>query len=173
MRRLRLLTAAALAAASPVLAEATIIFSSGRWDVSHVAFDDGGAACRIASYGPRGDAMTFWSNGSGVVYVGSDPAWHATPRTVAVTLDIDGGRWLAQAEVSGNTITIAGLKPEFLDAVAIGRTIALFTASGARLMTYSLEGSAAALLKMVECVEMLAPASDPFGPGAAPSSDPF
>lgn len=149
----------------------TVLFTEGLWSVEHVAFDDGTASCAMSSATDI-DAMTIWADEAGITFQVTSLAWNMSERQADIFVDIDYNRFEGTASLDSNSIFVFDLKEEFVTSFAAGSAVALFNERGDRLLTYSLKGSAAATLALMDCWSKIAPLSDPFGP-AIGVSDPF
>lgn len=173
MRKQNIIAALVALISGPALAdsEATTLFESGRWGVEHIAFEDGTSACRMQSR-RENDLIFFWLDAEGAWLTAGSTEWNAAPREISVEFRIDQDRWTADAIADGSVILVPALRPEFLASVKDGKEISIVSSSGQSLLTYSLEGSGAGLIALLDCWGKLpAVVADPFG--SASAADPF
>lgn len=180
LKRTILAATIASAAGTAFAAEETRLFESGAWYVAHVAFDDGTAGCSMVSgrqteAGETLDSVVFWALDTGLVFHAISAEWNAAPRDVTVHINVDGKQFDGDASVDGHHVIVADLTPEFMSAVVTGHDMTLATEAGRELLTYTLDGTAAAFEALAECWERTAPSAsssaDPFG--SASLADPF
>jgi hypothetical protein len=91
---------------------------------------------------------------------------------VPIVVDIDYARFDGSGRTEGSSVFVTDVSTDFVEKMMEGSAIALFNAEGRRLITFSLSGSKAAVLKWIECYGLISatPGADPF---AAPGADPF
>lgn len=136
--------------------------------------DTGGLWCVAATANNSGQTFDITMFDAGVValYV-IDPNWSLASRVVNFFVDIDYSRWQATGEAAGTSVEVVFNDVDaaiaFTRQLMGGSAVAVYNSDGSRLATFSLSGSAAAVVKLLECYESIRGNVDPFGA----SSDPF
>lgn len=148
-----LLTAALLASSAYAASadDTTVLFSRGFWTVTFETWDDGTTACAMSSDDKTGRSITIWLDEDGATFHMFNPSWNMEPRDVPVHVDVDYTRFNAIGTVKGNSLFVPDLTVDFIAALADGNAMAVFNGGGDRLLTYSLRGSYAATVALIEC----------------------
>lgn len=103
-----------------------------------------------------------------------DSRWNIPERPLDFVVDIDYERWTLSGTGKGSSVHLLPTGDakvvRFLDELASGSAVALYNTDIRRLATFSLAGSSAALLKLLDCAKYIAEKNrDPF----RGSADPF
>ncbi|WP_295315260.1 hypothetical protein [Roseobacter sp.] len=160
--------------------EETVLLKHKSWMVEHEYFTSTGSqGCSAATANRLGDMFEIHSTAEGTVtlylWMGADFKDWSGSFTDDMILHIDYKTW---------TLNDAGFKTDgqmrwvrfafppgdsftrFLKDIYAGSAVALKTPSGTKtISTWSLAGSAAALLKLAECTDRISAAADTYGSG--------
>lgn len=161
--------------------ESTRLFTRGAWTVD-VSYDDRNGAlwCDAGTENSTGQLfkLIMYSSGQFSIFI-FDANWALAKRGVEFRLDIDYKRWTISGSAEDTFVSVTPEDPQdginFLKDVMAGTAVALYSDSGARLGTFSLRGSSAAVRELMSCWRRIenqggfTAASDPFGN----TSDPF
>lgn len=154
--------------------ETKSIFKKGAWSVS-ISHDsnDGTIWCTAQTYNRKRQIFTVAAhdNGSlGAMVI--DNKWNIPERTVKFLIDIDYSRWTVEGTGVGNMVLVtlndSDKSIKFLTELAEGSAVALLNSDERNIATFSLNGSYAGLLKLLDCWKSIS-TSDPF----QSSADPF
>ncbi|WP_134015653.1 hypothetical protein [Litoreibacter halocynthiae] len=154
--------------------ESSNLFAHKAWKVS-LTYDtaDNKFWCNAETYNRSGQTLSITAYDSGFAAVFFfDNRWRLQERKISFIVDIDYSRWTVDGKAHQSGIS-AGLNNgktagKFVGELAAGSAVALYNSNLARLATFSLSGSKAALLKLGECWNNIQK-RDPFGA----STDPF
>lgn len=166
----RIFTAAALAlicgASGLAAADTTVLFQHRDWRVQHEYFDSTGVqACTGNTANRHRDSfdVVAWENGAVTLlfYMAPDFDTWRGEFVADARVDIDYNRWsLYDAQFKPYSISFTfssgNQTVKFLKQLYKGSAVALKSADGRRtLAVWSLKGSAAALLKLTECRDLI------------------
>lgn len=151
--------------ATPALAE--VYHAEGVWQVVIDLSDPADTYCGALTFSDS--TMLSLIGTPGTVKTGQiaavvvDEAWSLGQREIRGFADVDNTRFELVAIASGNSLVVNALTPAFITALQGGRTLTLTNAEAKPVVSFSLEGSRGALVKLAECITRL-PASpaDPF-----------
>ncbi|WP_299367698.1 hypothetical protein [uncultured Tateyamaria sp.] len=162
--------------------EGETVFAKGAWRVELTHNTSTGSlwcAAETSNNAAQSMSVIAYDN-STLAFFLIDHDWNLQPRSVKFLLDIDYSRWTMTGSADGIGVSLNMKDVEksvtFLTELQKGRAVAIYTAQGERLATFSLSGSFAAITSLFECWEAIAPNQDPFGNDADPfgsSADPF
>lgn len=174
--------AASVATAQQNEYESQTLFSKGAWEVeityNTVAKNVWCSASTYNRFAQSFNIVAYDSGGLGLFVF--DDSWDLKPRPVNFIVDIDYSRWTISGQasdtgVSANLTDIEKTK-KFLGELQRGSAVAIYNEKVQKLSTFSLNGSSAALLSLMDCWNKIAKPSDPFEDNSDPfgaSSDPF
>jgi len=156
------------ATADPV---SEVMFSHKHWEVEIVAFDDGSFAC-LAEVDAVNDSFTVWTYADQTVklqfYSSSWEFGEGDTADLSIQIDRRGPWAMSNAELYLSsvffTLPDSNDGQRFLVEVAQGNRLNLRTEAGEDVMWYSLAGSKASMLALIECGEVIAGGnpSNPF-----------
>lgn len=166
---LRIATLLCLAIAAAVaftsIAEAgssRTLYRHKAWEVRAVAFDSGRLSCVATVTKPSGDAFSIWADGINPVNLHFfSPRWNYRPSRTDVVLRIDRRKpWnLNNANLQGEGIFFylgsdnASLR--LMREIMGGRRLYLHDRYGDLVRSYTLAGSKASILKLIQCTKAL------------------
>lgn len=165
---------ASIAVADPY--ETNLLFKHKSWHVE-LTHDtrDGDVWCSAVTENRSGQTFNIvtYPDDSASLFV-FDQNWNLSPRTIEFVLDIDYNRWtvIGHGEDIGIQVSLDGddQAGKFILELAEGNAVALYNLDLRRLAVFSLAGSKAALLALLDCWEAISDqTSDPF----KTQSDPF
>lgn len=150
------------------------LFSHKSWTVelTHDQLDDE-FWCAAQTTNKRGQlfSLTAFDSGNLALFV-FDSRWKMRPRDIQYRIDIDYSRWEITGQAKDQAVSTLLNDPEksikFLTEISEGRAVAMYNVDGRKLAVFSLQGSSAALRKLIECANRISN-SDPF----QSSTDPF
>ncbi|GEM_PF-1237038 len=142
--------------------ESSVIFTRKHWEVRVVEFGDGTLAC-VAEVDHRGGSFLIWvAPGSDARLQFYSDDWQFDNETADIQLQIDRrGVWdLTNAELDQNSVFFTmnddDTSVRFLREVMRGNILKLSSSSGREITRYSLAGSSASILALVDCNDALA-----------------
>ncbi|MBT0958498.1 hypothetical protein IV417_13995 [Alphaproteobacteria bacterium KMM 3653] len=154
--------------------ESTTIHRNGAWSVDlTVDNTDGVMWCTAKTTNRRSQTFSIsaYKGGTLILYV-FDHNWDIAPRPVRFLLDIDYSRWVIDGNADGFSLSLNLHDPvkavKFIDELAQSNAVALYNTDVVRLATFSLRGSNASLLELIDCWKKI-DTRDPF----KNSKDPF
>lgn len=157
-----------------------VLFSHKAWsvEVTHDA-SDGTLWCNAETTNRNGQSFNVLTFDNGYAAVGIyDSRWKLRKRPISFIIDIDYSRWNIDGTGEDQSVSIGLTDSEkagdFLQELSDGAAVAVYNADEKRIASFSLAGSSAALLKLMECWEAIQDVSptqnsDPF----QSSKDPF
>jgi hypothetical protein len=152
----------------------TRLFAHGAWSVDYTYnIAEGNSWCAAETHNRRGQVFSVVAHdgGSALVFV-LDPGWSLGERRVRYRIDIDYERWDVQGRASGPGVSVllngSAEAGEFVAQLMRSSAVAAYSDDRARLATFSLDGSFAAIGAPFECWSRIS-GSDPF----TNASDPF
>lgn len=173
MRMLILSMAIGLAAFTPSMGRSQntsqTLLNHKDWTVEFVQTRNS-ALCIASTSSRAGTRLSIFSI-RGVDVFGlniENPGWSLQDREAEIRVDVDYQRWRSVAELKDENISVFGLNPEFLDAIAYGNAVALKDSDDRNILTFSLRGSSAAMRALKTCQRSPARGSSPRS-----STDPF
>ena len=161
------ITASSVASQEQDRYETSTLFQKGTWTVT-ITYDnvdqDFWCAASTSNRQNQEFDLTFFESGQFTIYV-FDNNWNISPRPIRFLIDVDYSRWEMEGQGNGVSISITPANSDnaakFTREVMEGNALALMNADGRRLGTFSLNGSYAAVLKLLECYERISQ-RDPF-----------
>ncbi len=148
-------------AAHADLIDSEVLYSRKAWQVSVLGYDDGLIVCR-AAVGTQYKSFSIWGYSDDRVKIQFyDSSWQFNNESADVSARIDSrGKWtLNDALLDQNSVWLdlpdedASLR--FVKEVMRGNTLNLYGSNGGLIERYSLAGSNASILKLIECVDAL------------------
>lgn len=178
------LTAMVLALSSAAsLADTTVLLEHKAWRVEHFYdSEDGSQICTAgATTGPI--SLDLIATDQGALALGlHNPEWRMpTGEARSLILDADFERWTATATVADTAFLLAEVgdaetATALLADLGASTALAVYNTDMRRIATFSLAGSQAAVLKLVECWSRIyrpLDRTDPFLGADARDADPF
>ncbi len=146
------------------------VYRRKAWEVSFVAFDDGTFSC-MAEVGSSSNRFAIWAyadESARLQFYNTD--WEFDDETADVIIKVDRrAEWtLNDADLHGNSV-LFDLPDEdssyrFLREVMRGNVLNLYSSAGSLIERYSLAGSSASIVKLIECGDALNSQDDDDNP---------
>lgn len=141
--------------------ESEVLFRHKKWEVAVVALGDDSVECNAAVQ--SGDSnFSIWANSNEVVQLQFySQAWQFTDEKADIKVEVDRrGVWdLSNASLQEQsvffTLNDSKASTRLLREIMAGNRLKLGNSDGDLIYTYSLSGSHASILKLIECVRLL------------------
>lgn len=150
-------------------AEQVDLMEKGRWSVYIEISDDGiGKYCTAETVNSKSQVfdITFFRDGSLVFYL-FDNSWQLDRRLVDFIVDFDYNRWEMTGTADGSMVRLAiedeDTAMNFLHDVSSKSAVAIYNSNLEKISSFSLNGSAAAVLAVVGCAADIAEWQRPEG----------
>lgn len=155
------------------------LFRKGAWNVE-LTYDtyDQDLWCSAQTDNSQGQtfALTAYQSDQFTIFI-FDHRWDIAPRPIDFIVDVDYSRWTMSGSGEGIGISITPEDPDnalkFLTELMQGNAVAVMNTNERRLATFSLNGSYAAIINLMDCWEKISlddsSKTDPFGS----KDDPF
>ena len=150
--------------------QSQMLYEYKHWQVEYVTFDDGSVAC-LAEVDASTDSFSIWTYPDATVrlqFYSTSWDFGDTGDTANLQVQIDRrGPWtLNSAELYLNSVLFtlpdSNAGSDFLLEVAQGNKLHLNSESGEGVMDYSLAGSKASMLQLVDCANSITGDGNPF-----------
>ena len=162
--------------------ESRTLLRRGAWSVNLVHDpSDGDVWCSGETYNRSNQSLSVatFSDGFAALFI-TDARWRLTRRPVSFVVSTDYTDWTIDGEALVHSVFVELSDPQksaqFVEELAAGRFVTIFSLDGQRLASFSLQGSRVSMNVLMECWQSIGRAADPFGGSADPlgaSADPF